>query len=373
MSDTVSRTIILATGGTGGHVFPAAALAMKLAERGCSPVFLVDQRGVRYLPENCEHHVISSTSPSGSQVARLLGFLKLARGLAQSLFVMLKRRPGLVVGFGSYAMTPAIAAAVILRVPILLHEQNAVLGRAHRATAHFASKLALSQNIERLPAALVDKCVVTGNPVRAEFEQPLPYNPPTETGPFRLVVLGGSQGAAIFGQPVAEAVASLPSAIQGRLHITHQVRSENVSAVRDIYARTAATVMIANFFNEPHKLLADAHLVLTRAGATIVAEITALGRPAIFVPFAGAIDQDQMGNARQIAGHGGSVLLTEDQMRAGELARVFRILFKEPGRLENMARIAAELGRPEAASVLAELVQSMTGQNTMSSQPGQVA
>ena len=369
MTEAATKTVILATGGTGGHVFPATAVAEQLLERGYQVVISTDARGARYLPGKFDRAVIQAASPSGSLAKKLAGLWALAAGSLQALALIWRCKPKLVIGFGSYAMMPAIIAAAAMRVPIILHEQNAIVGRAHRSAARFARSLVLShQPPEDLPTSLTDMSVVTGNPVRAAFAKAKDYVAPAGDQPIKIVVFGGSQGARIFGEPMAKAFASLSSAVQGRLVIHHQVRDEDLPAVRKIYAATAGKVHLAAFFDEPHKLMEHAHLIISRAGATIIAELTALGRPAILVPFAGSLEQDQMGNARNLAGHGGAVLLTEKDY-PNEINRVLNILFKDPSRLGHMAEIAKKLGRPQAAAALADIAQSLIERDIVPTAP----
>jgi len=359
---TAQPLIWLATGGTGGHVFPAEALAEVLMSRGYRVTFLVDAR-VQSIRERFPHvttHILPSASPSRSGIgAKLSAGWELLRGTAQALKLIHVEKPKAVVSFGCYASVPTTLAAIIARVPLILHEQNAVLGRAHRLVLCQAARLALS--FPRTLHADMRECnrlIHTGNPVRAGIRtvRELPYHPPRADGPFTLLITGGSQGAKIFSDVIPEALALLPPGIRNRLEVIQQCRAEDLDHARDVYRRAGINAVLAPFFTDMPQRLAIAHLIIARAGASTCAELTTVGRPGLLVPLPGAVDADQANNAIYLVDAGAAWLLPQSTLTAEHLVRRLCEIIRSPEQLNQAAAAAYALGKPDAAELLAEVV-----------------
>ncbi len=358
----MSRSIVIAAGGTGGHMFPALALARALGERGERPVLVCDARGARYVGTEVEHRVIRAASPSGAVTARLGAMLRLGQGFAQALLILRRLRPAAVAAFGGYASVPVALAAQLLRVPVLVHEQNAVLGRANRLIARRAAGLALTfaetAGAEAIPAA---RRMVTGNPVRTEIARRCGqvYEVPRPDQPFRLLVVGGSQGARVFSDVLPGALALLSPQLRGRMQLTQQCRPEDLDRVADAYAEIGFEAELKAFFEDLPERLARAHLVVSRSGASSVAELVALGRPAILVPFRLAADDHQRANAEVLTAAGAAQLIAEAELTPERLASALDTLLAQPEQLAAMARRARALAGDDAARALADAVQAL--------------
>ena len=358
----LSRHYVLAAGGTGGHMIPAHALAEELMLRGHRVALVTDDRGARIpgLFENAQVHIL----PAGRLAGGPLGWLRAARsimtGRAMALRLYETFQPAAVIGFGGYPAFPALLAARRDRIPSLVHEQNAVLGRVNRLVAGRVDAIATAYNqVERLPASARDKVVLVGNPVRDEIialrDQPFPAL--GEDGIFRLLVTGGSQGASIFSTVVPDALALLPEHFRRRLQVTQQCRSEDIDQVRARYAELAIPAELATYLPDMPERLAWSHLVIGRAGASTIAELTAAGRPAILVPLPSATDDHQTANAREMAKAGGARMIAQPKFTPIELAKQMQKLALDPGALANAAARAKAVGRPDAAKALADLVE----------------
>ena len=357
------RPVVLAAGGTGGHIFPAQALAAELGRRGRALAVVTDRRGASYgsVFPALELHAVRSASPTGGLVAKSRAAVEIGAGLlaARSLFRQLN--PAVVVGFGGYPSFPAMLAATRARRPTLVHEQNAVLGRVNRLLAPRVSVIALSFPCTKgLTAQDQGKAILTGNPVREAFAavREVPYSKP-DAGPIRLLVTGGSQGARIMSDVVPEALAGLAEAWRGRLRVTQQCRAEDVERVRKIYAEAGITADLATFIDNLPALLASAHLAITRAGASTVAELALTGRPAVIVPYRLATDDHQTANAKSLVGAGGAWMLPEAKFSAAVCRQTLAALFEDPLTLQEMADAARRLGRAQAAVALADLVERL--------------
>ncbi len=358
----LSRHYVLAAGGTGGHMIPAHALAEELMLRGHRVALVTDDRGARIpgLFENAQVHIL----PAGRLAGGPLGWLRAARaimtGRAMALRLYETFQPAAVIGFGGYPAFPALLAARRDRIPSLVHEQNAVLGRVNRLVAGRVDAIATAYNqVERLPASARDKVVLVGNPVRDEIialrDQPFPAL--GEDGIFRLLVTGGSQGASIFSTVVPDALALLPEHFRRRLQVTQQCRSEDIDQVRARYAELGIPAELATYLPDIPERLAWSHLVIGRAGASTIAELTAAGRPAILVPLPSATDDHQTANAREMAKAGGARMIAQPKFTPIELAKQMQKLALDPGALANAAARAKAVGRPDAAKALADLVE----------------
>ncbi|OAN46626.1 UDP-N-acetylglucosamine--N-acetylmuramyl-(pentapeptide) pyrophosphoryl-undecaprenol N-acetylglucosamine transferase [Paramagnetospirillum marisnigri] len=354
--------IALAAGGTGGHVFPAEALASTLLERGYRLALITDKRGAAYggTLGSLETHRISAGGIAGrGRLAKLRAMAELTIGVFQAHGLIKRIMPAAVVGFGGYASVPGMVAAVLGGVPTVMHEQNAVLGRANRLLAGKVARIATSfAEVEHIDARLAAKLVHTGMPVRAaiDAQRHVPYAPITGDGPIHLVVLGGSQGARILSEVVPAALMRLPESLRRRIRIAQQCRPEDLEAVGKAYEGSGIDATLQSFFSDVPERLAGAHLVIARAGASTVAELTALGRPAILVPYPFAIDDHQTANAHAVEDSGGAWLIGQDAFTAETLSARLDSLLGQPEALTRTAECAARAGRPDAAARLADLV-----------------
>lgn len=355
--------IVLTAGGTGGHVFPAEALAAELLERGHDLTLVTDSRGATYggvLGSLKTVRVRAGQVAGRGRMGQILGLVDIARGALQARRILAELKPAVAVGFGGYASLPAMAAASLLGVPTVIHEQNAVLGRANRLLASRVSVIATSFGaVEHLPAGV--ETVHTGMPVRPAVvpAREAPYPAVDNNQPLRLLVLGGSQGARILSDVVPAALAALPEALRTRLSVSQQCRPEDLERTRASYRDTGlAGVTLESFFADVPQRLAACHLLIARAGASTVAEMTTAGRPGILVPYPYAIDDHQTANARAVDAAGGGWLLPQDRFTAEALAARLKDLFDMPATLQAAAGAARAFGVPDAASRLADLVET---------------
>ncbi len=361
--------VIVAAGGTGGHFFPAEALAAELIRRGRRVVLMTDARSgglSSAVFQGTETHVLKGAGIAGRGLARgSRAVLALAAGTLEARRLIDRLRPAAIVGFGGYpSVPPALAARLSKRrPPVILHEQNAVLGRANRTLARFASHLALGMDqTSRLPARPAH--IVVGNPVRPAIQAlaGTPYSAPDPSGPINLLITGGSLGARVFSDAVPVAIALLPAELRARLSIVQQCRAEDLDRVRAAYAGLGIPAELSAFFPDLAGRLAGAHFVIARAGASTVAEIAAIGRPALLVPLPGAIDGHQARNAASIDA---DVLeQAEITQRPALLAEALASRLTTPDRLAMMATATAAHARPQAAAALADLVEDLAAQRT---------
>ncbi len=365
MTNARKPLIVLAAGGTGGHVFPAEALATELVRQECRLALFTDRRGGAYsgVLGELETHRIRAGGVAGKRILALLqSGPELAIGLFQARGLLKKLRPDVVVGFGGYASVPTMLAACMGDFPTAIHEQNAVLGRANRLLAPRVDRVATCfEVVEGLPEAAKPKAQMTGMPVRPSVleQQNAPYPEISDDGPVRLLVIGGSQGARVLSDVVPAAIAALPDGIRNRLHIVQQCRPEDLDRVRNAYAETGTDAELASFFDDVPARMAAAHLVIGRAGASTVAEVTAVGRPSLLVPYPYATDNHQARNAHAVDEAGAGWLLPEPAFDAGSLAGRIESLLGMPVVLERTAANAKALGRPDATKALAELVMGL--------------
>lgn len=368
--------ILLAAGGTGGHMFPAEALARALLARGLQVDLATDERGGGFgdrLPQVKVHRIASGGVAGKGLVARLRNFARLGLGYMQSRTLLRRLDPAVVVGFGGYPSIPPLAAAQRNNVPTLLHEQNAVMGRANRFLAPRAKRLALSfDQVQFADAVPADRRTVTGNPVRPDISAiaDAPYAEPRAGEKVRLFVMGGSLGARVFGKAVPEAVALLHEDLRRRLAIAQQARAEDLAGAEQAYRALDLTVELKPFFEDVPERLRQAHLLVTRAGASTLAELTAAGRPAIMVPLPNSIDDHQMANARSLVSAGGGWLLPESSLSPAALAKILEEALAEPARLARAAAAAKSLGRRDAADRLADLVIDLLPQDARAALQG---
>jgi UDP-N-acetylglucosamine--N-acetylmuramyl-(pentapeptide) pyrophosphoryl-undecaprenol N-acetylglucosamine transferase len=364
------RPVVLATGGTGGHVFPAEALAGELEARGVPFALVTDSRGRQWQGALARRpiHYVHSASPTGSPVRRAMALLSLARGLVDAWWALGRIHPSAVVGFGGYASVPTMIAARLRRLPAVLHEQNAVLGKANRLVQGGAARVATSFSPTRHIGEGDRRAYLVGNPVREPVRalRGSPYRPPGDGRVIDLVVFGGSQGAASFGKVVPEALLTLPAALRPRLRVVQQCRPEDLATVRERYVKAGMVVDLAPFFADLPQRIAAAHLVIGRAGASTVAELATIGRPAILVPYPYAADDHQTANARAFAASGACVVIAHADFTAEVLAGHLSALFDHPQRLADMAAAAHAAGRPDAAARLADVVGDLIASPALS-------
>ncbi len=367
MSAPTRPCIVLAAGGTGGHVFPAAALAAALVERGARPVVVTDRRGEAFkgLPEGTEVRQIRAGGVAGlGMVDRIRNLAFTAIGTLEARRLLRALKADAVIGFGGYAALPTTVAATFISTPAMIHEQNAILGRANRLLAKRVARVAASfDRIGRVPPTGRHKVIRTGMPVRPAFLEAgrVAYQAPAANGPVCLVILGGSQGARVFSEVVPAAVERLDEALRRRLRITQQCRPEDLEAVRGAYAGLGVEADLQAFFSDVPQRLAAAHLLIVRAGASTVAEVAAAGRPAVFVPYPFAADDHQTANARAMHDVGGGWLMPQPDFTPDHLAAELTRLIASPGALTAVAEKARAAAVPDAAARLAGVVLALAG------------
>lgn len=360
---TVVRHFVLAAGGTGGHMIPADALATELIRRGHHVALITDERGAKYpgLFRDVQVHVL----PAGRMAGGPIGWARGAkatfegRDMARRLYETFQ--PTAAVGFGGYPALPAMLAAFKDGIPTVIHEQNAVLGRVNRLLARKVNAIATAYpDVQRLARKHVEKTYLIGNPVRDEVLaiRNRSFPPLTAEGIFRLLVTGGSQGAGILSEVVPEGLGLLPLTFRRRLQVTQQCRPEDIEVVRAKYAALGIPADLATYLPDLPERLGWAHLVIARAGASTIAELTAAGRPAILVPLPSATDDHQTANAREMHEAGGARAIPQARFTAVELAKQMQKLALDPDALINAAKRARACGRPDAAVALADLVES---------------
>ncbi len=358
----MNRPVIITAGGTGGHMFPALALASELERRGRTVALACDERGARFLPEETPWFKVRASSPSGSVGKRSSGIFKLGLGLLQSWWWLKRQRPAAVVAFGSYASVPVGVAAGLLKLPLLVHEQNAVLGRANRMIAKRATGLALTfAETEHAEMMAEDRHVVTGNPVRPEIRdlKDDPYRLPQEGEPLDVLVIGGSQGARALSDVLPAALDRLSGRERSRIRLTQQCRPEDLERVEQAYKTLGFQAELKSFFDDLPARLAKAHLVISRSGASSVAEMLVLGRPSILIPLPSSLEGDQLANAKVAEAAGAAWLMEEADLTGERLSDQLRLCLEKPDQLEDMATKAKVLGRPDAAEALADALERM--------------
>ncbi len=357
-----ATSVMLAAGGTGGHLFPAFALAEELARRGIAVDLVTDMRGDRYgtgFPARKVYQIPSATLAGRSPMAAAKTALTLASGVRAALGVMAEAKPAVVIGFGGYPSFPPLIAARMKRIPTALHEQNAVLGRANRMLAKRVSAIATSfETTKLLDGPALAKAHFTGNPVRGVVIEQAgrPYTASAGAAQFNLLVFGGSQGARYFSEVMPPALAALDASFKTRLSVVQQAREEDIANVRYAYARAGISAVVSAFFKNLPEIMAEAQLVVGRAGASSVAELTVMGRPSILVPLPHALDNDQLNNAQRLAESGGCWCIEQKHLSPERLTGDIALLMSQPELLVAAATAAKRQGRPDAVVRLADLV-----------------
>jgi UDP-N-acetylglucosamine--N-acetylmuramyl-(pentapeptide) pyrophosphoryl-undecaprenol N-acetylglucosamine transferase len=357
------KIAVLAAGGTGGHLFPAQALAEVLISRGWSVVLAADERVAglsQDFPAERRIGLSAATFRPGDPIGMVRAGLAVMRGAGQARALYREIGPRVIVGFGGYPSAPALVGAIIDRRPTVIHEQNAVMGRANRFLASHVSRVACAfPTLIKAPPKVAGAAIRVGNPVRPPIRAlaDLPYDPPGAEGPIRLLVTGGSQGARLLSELVPEAIAALPDGLRQRLSVQQQTRPESMDTARRVYANAVVDAEIAPFFRDMASRLSAAHLVIGRSGAGSVCEFAVAGKPSILVPLAVALDDDQGQNAKFLADVGGAEVARESQLTVASLSSALEKLLTNPARLARMAAAARSVAIPDAAERLADLVE----------------
>ena len=361
---SLSRHFVLAAGGTGGHMMPAHALAAELVARGHRVALVTDARGAKIpgLFDDVQSHILPAGRITGNPLSWPGGVRAIlsGRGMARRLYEAFA--PAAVIGFGGYPAFPALFAAHSMGIPTAVHEQNAVLGRVNRLVANRVKAIATAYpDVSRIAARNLDKVHLIGNPVRADILalRDRPYPILDGDGVFRVLVTGGSQGANILSEVVPDGLAMLPEALRRRLQVTQQCRVEDIDAVRARYLALGIPADLATYMSDIPQRLSWTHLVIGRAGASTIAELTAAGRPAILVPLPSATDDHQTENVKEMVAAGGARSIRQDRFTPSELAKQMQKLGLDPQGLTNAARAARSCGRPNATRDLANLVEAL--------------
>lgn len=354
--------MIIAAGGTGGHMFPAQALAEAMLAKGWRVRLSTDARGARYtggFPDEVDISVVgSATFARGGIAAKLAVPFRIAGGVISAVGRMIKDRPAVVVGFGGYPAIPAMTASWVLRVPRMIHEQNGVLGRVNQLFAKRVDQIACGTWPTDLPAGI--EGIHTGNPVRAAILERAgaPYIPPGDY-PMSIVIMGGSQGARILSDVVPPAIANLPMSMRQHIRVAQQAREEDLERVRQFYADENIQADVQTFFTDVPERLADAQLLIARSGASTVADASIIGRPAIWVPLAAAIRNEQAANARELVDAGAAIMMPESTFEVDALSAQIENILSQPDGARKMAAAALECAVPDATKRLETLVESL--------------
>lgn len=360
---TISRHYVLAAGGTGGHLIPAFALGQELLHRGHHVALITDARGAKIpgCPDKMATHMLPAGRITKNPAGWLPGIKAIAEGRSMARRLYESFEPSAVVGFGGYPAFPALLGAFAENIPAIIHEQNAVLGRVNRFTARQVNAIATAYpEVLRLSPRYAGKVHLVGNPVREEVLalRDEPYPPLLADGIFRVLVTGGSQGATVLSDVVPDGLSLLPLNLRRRLQVTQQCRAEDIDNVRQAYAMHDIPAELATYLPDLPERLGWTHLVIARAGASTISELTCAGRPAILVPLPSATDDHQSFNVKEMVHAGGARAIAQPAFTAVELAKQIQKIALEPGALENAAKAAKNCGRPNAVMDLADLVES---------------
>lgn len=372
--NTQAKLIVLSAGGTGGHVVPAAALAKDLQARGFRVEWVTDSRGQKFAPmfHGVPCHVVQSGTLGGGVIGKVKGMAALGFGLLQARQLVARLKPAMVIGFGGYPSFPAVHAAQALNIPTIVHEQNAVLGKANVMLAKKAARVALSWSArgeQSQSLALAQKTVVTGNPVREDIAAlyTKPYPNMMNASAVTFFIMGGSLGAKVFADVVPTALSRLSSDQRARLDVVQQCREEDLAMVREAYAKAGIKARLESFLNDVPEILARTHLVIARSGASTVAEVAAAGRPSIFVPYPHHADQQQKFNAESLAQCGGAWVMAQSGFTEDALLVRLETFFQNPEILTKAAEAARGCGKPDATLRLGNLVvETLAGWNAPS-------
>jgi UDP-N-acetylglucosamine--N-acetylmuramyl-(pentapeptide) pyrophosphoryl-undecaprenol N-acetylglucosamine transferase len=359
-----AKQILISAGGTGGHMFPAEALARDLIGRGYRVALATDVRGKKYEPfaDGVPVYVLKSGAMKAGLLSKIKTVLSLGIGYLQARKLIDKLKPAVVIGFGGYPSFPAVYAAQKKNIPTIIHEQNAILGKANAYLAPKADRIALSwNNVESIDESDAVRSVVTGNPVRPDISALYnkPYPALEQDGVLKILVLGGSQGASVFGEILPQVVDNLSRAHKARLDITQQCIDADIEQVRQSYTDAGVKAELATFFSDVAAKLEECHLVIARSGAGTVCEVTTAGRPAIFVPYPWHKDQQQKRNADAVFDAGGAWVMTQDGFTVEALLARIETFLQNPEALFNAAESSHSCGKPDAARKLGNLVTAL--------------
>jgi UDP-N-acetylglucosamine--N-acetylmuramyl-(pentapeptide) pyrophosphoryl-undecaprenol N-acetylglucosamine transferase len=360
--------IVLAAGGTGGHLFPAEALGHELRARGYSVHLVTDSRAERFagkFPADEIHVVPSATIGSKNPIAVARSLLTLWRGMRAARRLFGKLKPKAVIGFGGYPTVPPLLAASGMGIPTIIHEQNAVMGRANKMLAQKVKAIA-GGFLPEGSGKYADKTIVTGNPVRPDViaASATPYKPSGPDDVFNLVVFGGSQGAQFFSAAIPSALCLIDADLRKRIHVVQQARPEDKDKVASCYSKLGMPADVSPFFSDMPAKIADANLVICRSGASTVSELAVIGRPSVLVPYPYALDHDQAANAAALKAKGGAEVIAQSALTPEKLSDIIRTAMADPARLDAVAKAARETGKPQAATALADLVEAIAGGKT---------
>ncbi len=362
---TDQKLIGLAAGGTGGHVFPAEALAQEMLRRDWCIMLFTDERGMRYadsFPADILELLPAANPNANGVVAKAAAAWAMARALIKSWQSIRKYKPDIIVGFGGYPSAPAMLAARLSRTPHGVHEQNAVLGRVNRLVASKANFVAHAfPDLDRLPENCIGQIIELGNPVRDAIRERAraPFVAPAEFSGLDILVFGGSQGASLFSRVVPAALKTLPEALRSRIQVTQQVREDELESTKKTYDAAGIKSVLKAFFDDMPDRLARAHLVISRSGASSVTEIATIGRPAILVPLGISMDDHQTGNAKVLVDRGAAELIQEKDFVPERLAGSIERLLTDPVHLAQMAANAIEASRQDTTARLADLIEEL--------------
>lgn len=355
--------LVIAAGGTGGHMVPAHVLGQEMTARGYAVSLITDERGLKYpgLFEGCPRHVVESGSLSGANpVGWLKALVSIRKGRAAAKAIYRREQPVAVVGFGGYPTLPALLGAFAAGVPTIIHDSNTVLGRVNRILAGRVNVIATAfPNIRRLPIRQGGKVALVGNPVRAEIVALRDRPFPAFDGEIHLLIIGGSQGATVLSKVVPAAIDRLPADLKRRIRVTQQCRPEDIDQVRTAYAAVGVRADLATFLQDMPERLASAHLVIARSGASTVSELAVAGRPAIFVPLPTSTDNHQVYNAQEMVEAGGAQMILQPEFTPDNVAAAIQNFLGSPAKLSAAAQAARSTGRPDAAAKLADIVEAL--------------
>lgn len=359
----MSKVCVVAAGGTGGHMFPAEALARELTARGWRVVLATDHRGEAYAHEfPAEERLALDAATGRGPIGMAKAGVAILKGVLKARAALTRLDAAVVVGFGGYPSAPALLAALSQKRPTLLHEQNAVLGRTNRWLAPYVGAIASSfPNLQKVPQAMGARVELVGNPVRPDIRALFdrPFVAPVEGGPIHVVVTGGSQGARILAETTPRALAALPEAIRSRLVVAQQARAESLEASQQIYLEAGIRAEIAPFFRDIASRLAGAHLLIGRAGASTCSELSVAGLPSLLIPLKIAMDDHQRFNAQSLAEAGGAVVMLEDAVTVEAMTAALEPILSDPARLAAMSAGARSAALPDATARLAHMVERL--------------
>jgi UDP-N-acetylglucosamine--N-acetylmuramyl-(pentapeptide) pyrophosphoryl-undecaprenol N-acetylglucosamine transferase len=358
--------IMLAAGGTGGHLFPALALSEEMIRRGYEIDLMTDTRGNTFgadFPARKVHKVPAATFRGRSPIEATKTLGTLGNGFQAAYKIMGEIGPKAVMGFGGYPTLAPLLAAMGRGIPTLIHEQNSVMGQANRFLAPMVKAIACSfEKTKYLEGKVLAKMRVTGTPLRSNVLalRDVPYRPPSSQGQLNVLVFGGSQGAQHFSDLIPKSLQILPDQIRDRLFVVQQCRAEDIDRVFDTYEAAGIAAELATFFDDLPKRMSDAHLIVARSGATTVAELCALGRPSVLIPLPHAKDNDQLENATRLETAGGAWCFQQSSLTQERLATTIRRLLEDPSALVKAAANARALANYAAVEKLGDLLEEIS-------------